>query len=399
MRRFMICVLALLLAGCWTSARPDIPLGELVQPPGLPGRYWTVALEEMNSPPELIEFRRGDGGTMIGDNAGKSNGGPFRLVRTAVPGVYLKITDYDEDSVYYGLLEHRELGTWQEYGIREVAQDAFAGPSLAWMQEIAGLHGLSLDTSDPDETRIEGNVDGLAIPSLFGDPAFLATLRVEPVQLYLPGPPAPEEREELFPTGETSFPLEVDQASLPGAEWVAPAGLEGEFVQSLSYAHFVRPVGLRFMRLPDGRFELLPQESQNAQGRSRIMGVLPLEGLENEFLAVNFDYWKYENQERNYLTLSILRRTETGWSIARILVRGTETLVGRQDLLSQPMNEAAQRQGASLDGFKLRGGLTAPSLLALLKDGQFTTGLEIWDEAAEQYGRLDAGQTASGPAN
>lgn len=396
----MACILALMLAGCWTSARPEIPLTELVQPAGLPGRYWSIALEGTDAAPELIEFRRGPDGFMIGDDGGKSGSGAFRLVRTAVPGVYLKIVDYDEDSVIYSLLEHRELGTWQEDGMKEVAQDAFTGPSLAWMQEIAARHGLGLDTSDPDETRITGNVDGQAIPSLFADPAFLATLRVEPVQLHLPGPPAPEEREELFPMGEPSLSLELDQATLPGAVWIAPAGLEAEFVQSRSYAHSVRPVGLRFIRLPDGRFELRAPESQNAQGRSRIMGVLPLEGLENEFLAVNFDYWKYENVERNYLTLAILSRTETGWSIARILVRGTETLVGRQDLLSQPMNEAAQRQGASLDGFKLRGGLTAPALLALLQDGRFTTGLEMWDEAAEEFDRSDNDRAArSGDRN
>lgn len=399
MRRLIACVLALMLAGCWMSARPNIPLDELVQPAGLPGRYWSVSQEETGSDPGLIEFRRGADGVMIGDDGGKSGSGAFRLVRTSVPGVYLKIVEYDEDSVYYGLLEHRDLGTWQEFAIEEVAKDPFTGPSLVWMQKLAGLHGLSLDTSDPDETRIEGNLHGLAIPSLFGDPAFLATLRVEPVQLYLSEPPAPEEREELFPMGQPSLSLQLDQASLPGAEWIAPAGLEGEFVETLSCARLARPVRLHFVRMPDGRFEVRRPELQNAQGRSRVMGVLPLEGLENEFLAVSFDYWKYENEERHYLTLSILKRTETGWAIENILVRGTETLVGRRDLLSQPMNEAAQRQGASLDGFRLRGGLTVQTMLALLRDGQFTTGLEVWDEAAEQYGRLDIDQAGGAIAN
>lgn len=392
MRHWIACVIALLLTGCWMSDRPDIPLSELVQPAGLPGRYWTVSLEEMSSEPGLIEFRRGADGVMIGDDAGKSGSGAFRLTPTSLPGVYLKIVDYDENSAFYGLLEHRDLVTWQEYGIEVVAQDAFTGPSLAWMQEIAGRHGLKLNTSDPDETRIEGEIDGLAIPSLFADPAFLATLRVTPVQLYLPGPPAPEEREELFPRGEPSLQLQLDQSSLPGAEWLAPTGLDGEFVQSQTYTHFVRPVRLRFVRLPDGRYEVRTSKSQDAQGRPRILGLLPLEGLENEYLAVSFDYWKYDNEERNYLTLSILGRTETGWSIDNILVRGTETLAGRQDLLSQPMTEAALRQGASLDGFKLSGGLTAQGLLALLQDGQFTTGLQMYQQGAEHFSRVDYDQ-------
>ena len=256
MLRWIACMLVFMLAGCWMSDRPNIPFDQLVQPAGLPGRYWSVSLEGMNSEPGLIEFRRGADGFMIGDNAGKSGSGAFRLVGTSVPGVYLKIVDYDEKSVFYGLLEHRDLGTWQDYGIEEIAQDAFAGPSIAWMQEIAGRYDLSLNVSDPDQTRIEGNLDGLAIPSLFADPAFLATLRVEPVNLYLPAPAAPEEREELFPQGEPSLQLQLDQANLPGAEWLAPSGLAGEYFLSQRYVRSFGPVSLRIDRLPDGRFEV-----------------------------------------------------------------------------------------------------------------------------------------------
>ncbi len=389
MHRWIACVLALMLTGCWMSARPDIPLDDLVQPPGLHGRYWAVQLEETGSEPRPIEFRLAANGGMIADDAGGSGRGTFRLVRTSVPGVYLKIADYDEKSVFYGLLEHRALGAWQDYAIEEVGRDAFTGPSLAWMQKIAARHGLSLDIGDPDETRINGNVDGWAIPSLFSDPAFLATLRIVPSQLYLPEPAAPEEREDLFPSGEPSLQLQLAQANLPGARWLTPVGLEGEYIQGRLNAHFLAPVRLRLVRLSDGRFELREPGSRNGLDRSRTLGVLPLEGLENQYLAVSFDHWKYEDNELDYLTLSILGRTETGWSIADILVRGTATLVGRQDLLSGPMDAAARRQGASLDRFKLRGGMTAQSLLALLQDGQFTTGLEVNSGSAEQFGLCD----------
>ena len=390
MPRWIACLLALMLTGCWTSDRPEMPLGELVQPAGLPGRYWTVSLEGTGSEPGLVEFRPGADGGMVSDDAGKSGSETFRLVHTSVSGVYLKVADYDERSAVYGLLEHRDLGAWQDYSIEEVSQDAFTGPSLAWMQNIAGRHGLRLDVSDPDETRIAGKIHGLAIPSLFADPAFLATLRVVPVQLYLPGPSAPQEREELFPRGEPSLPLQLDQADLPGADWIAPAGLEGEYVQGQSNTRSFRPDSMRFVRLPDGRFEIRAPDSQ---GKPRILGLLPLKGLENDYLAVSFEHWSHDGKESDYLTLSILARTETGWSIAYIAVRGTETLAGRQDLLSQPMGEAAQRQGASLERFKLRGGLTAKSLLALLRDGQFTTGLEVDRQGATQFAATDLGQT------
>ncbi|WP_127611818.1 hypothetical protein [Croceicoccus ponticola] len=377
------------------SARPDIPVGELVQPAGLPGRYWVLPLEDTGSGPGLIEFRTGEDGGMIGDDAENSGGKTFRLVRTSVPGVYVKITDYDDDTVLYGLLEHRDLGTWQDYGIEAVAQDASTGPNLAWMQDIADRYELTIDARDSDKTHIKGKLDGLAIPSLFADPAFLATLHVAPSRLFLPNPPPPEEREDLFPSGGPSLHLQLDQPSLPGAEWISPPGLEGEHAQGQSNTHFYRSYGMRFVRLADGRFEVRADDLQNSSGNPQVLGVLPIEGLENEYLAVSFDHWKYDDKERDYLTLSILGRTETGWSVSNILARGTDTLAGRQDLLSQPMAEAAQRQGASLDGFKLRGGLSAQALLALLRDGQFTTGLEVDRQRAEHFGASVSRQTES----
>ena len=398
MRRWIVCLLALVLAGCWMSKRPDIPVSELVQPPGLPGRYWTISIEESASEPGLIEFRRDADGAMIGDVAGHSGGGKFRLVSTSIPGIYLKIIDNDEESVYYGFLEHRDLGAWQEYGIAPIDDDVFAGPDLVWMQQLADRCDLALDASDSDQTAIGGQIHGLAIPSLFSDPAFLATLEVQPVQLFLPAPPAPEEREELFPQGGYSFGLQLDQPDLLGAQWVVPAGLEGQYYIESPIGISSRPVVARFVRLPDGRFEIRSARPQDASARPQVLGVLPLKGVENEYLLVSFDHWKYEDRESHYLSLSILSRREAKWSISAIRVRGTEKLLGRQDLLSQPMTEAAQRQGATLDEFRLRGGMTAQSLLALLQDGQFTTGLNVNREGARYFGFEDEGN-AETPAS
>ena len=83
--------------------------------------------------------------------------------------------------------------------------------------------------------------------------------------------------------------------------------------------------------------------------------------------------------------MSILRRNERGWTVEPILRRGTATLVGRQDLLAVPMNMAAARQGVSLDKFELKGRITAEGLMALLNDGQFTTGLLVDRFSPERY--------------
>ena len=53
------------------------------------------------------------------------------------------------------------------------------------------------------------------------------------------------------------------------------------------------------------------------------------------------------------------------------------------------MNAAARRQGAVLTTFKLSGPLNASRLLALLRDGQFTTGLTVNVQLAEQFAVSD----------
>lgn len=390
MRHWIIGLLALTLSACWSSERPAISPELIVQPAGLPGRYWTVSRDDSVGWPRLIEFRRYGEDSMIGDAAGNSGSGTFRLTATSIPGIYLKVIDNGENSVFYGFMEHREFGAWQDYGIAAVDDDAFAGPNLAWMQEIADRYGLIINAEDPEDTQIEGEIHGRAIPSLFADPDFMATLEVVPAELFLPAPPAPEEREELFPSGEMSFQLEIEQPDLPEAEWVAPPGLDGRFLVASIEGLGSRPDGLRFVRQPDGRFELRSASAQDTIRAPQTLGFLPLEGVDKHYLAVRFDFWKYDNRERQFLSLGILSQSDGAWSLSDILVRGTETLVGRQDLLSYPMTEAAKRQGATLDRYTLRGALTAQGLLALLKDGQFTTGLKVDRQSSRHYAFEDA---------
>ncbi|AOL92993.1 hypothetical protein [Porphyrobacter sp. LM 6] len=390
MHRLISCLLALLLSGCWTSERPEIAAELLSQPPGLPGRYWIVSRDDGAGSPQLIEFRRHGEGSMIGDAAGKSGSGTFRLTATSLPGVYLKILDNNETSVLYGFMEHRDFGAWQDYGIAAVDDDVFAGPNLAWMQTIADRYELTINASDPEETSIEGKIHGRSIPSLFADPDFLATLEVVSGELFLPAPPAPEEREELFPAGDLSLTLEIEQPDLPGAQWVAPPGLGESYLETTFEGLGARPYGVRFIRQPDGRFELRAMEVEDTNHRPQSLGFLPLEGVDKQYLAVRFDFWKYDNRERQFLSLGILSQSDGAWSLSDILVRGTETLVGRQDLLSYPMTEAAKRHGAKLDRYTLRGALTAQGLLALLKDGQFTTGLKVDRQSSRYYALEDA---------
>lgn len=394
MRHWIIGLLALTLSACWTSERPTIPVELLEQPAGLPGRYWTIAQDEQGGSPGLIEFRRGTDGAMIGDAAGQPGSGTFRLTATSIPGLYLKIIDNNQESVFYGFMEHRDFGAWQEYGIVEIDNDVFAAPNLAWMRSLAARHELTLDVSDPESTRIGGKIHGWAIPALFADPEFLATLEVVQGELLLPSPPAPEERPELFPPGTLSFTLQIEQPDLPEAQWIAPAGLEGHDLVSSPGDLHSRPQGMRFARLPDGRFEIRETLGRDAESKPWIWGILPLKGVNDHYLVVRFETWTLENRERHYLSLAILSRGEGEWSLSELLVRGTGALVGRQDLLSRPMNDAAARQGAALDQFTLRGVLSAAGLLALLQDGQFTTGLKV-DRETAQYFVVDEPQADS----
>lgn len=392
MRRWIACC-ALLLSACLISEPPQIPQSELVQPADLAGRYWALPLQRLpqDLEPWLVEFRSGPDGQMVHDD-GASSPNLVRLVELNMPGVYLCIRQ-DTDGgpgkdikAIYHLLVRRDLGVWDEFDIDQVrARGAFGKANLVHLQAIAARHGLSLDASDTEATLITGNVHGTAIPGLFRDRDFLAALELKPFVRYLPQPPAAVRRERLmFLPGTPSIPFVLDQPDLPGAQWVRPSGFVGDYDRAVDGPHFLRILEVRIRQLPDGRFE------KAVNGSAQMFGLLSLGAEPGPYLWVSFDRRHHLDRSHDFLTLSILRRNERGWTVEPVLLRRPAAIAGRQDLLSEQMNMAATRQGLSLDRYELKGGTTARALLALLNDGQFTIGLIGDRSSAERYAPREA---------
>ncbi len=385
MRRWIPCC-TLLLSACLMSETPEIPRSELVQPADLPGRYWMIPLQRPQDV-EPVEFRRGPEGRMLApfrnDPAWPAD---LRLVALAMPDLYLAIDAYDERRSSYRFLVRRELGAWDELEIESTGRGPFGRASLAHLQGLAARHGLGIEARGEDTMQLTGALRGGAVPGLFRDTEFVAALAVVPGLRYLPAPPAPSPQAPAFPAGSPSIPLELDQGELPGARWLRPEGLEGEHDTVAETPGGPRIATVRITPLPDGRFE------RSEPGRIERFGVLPLDAEAGQFLWVSFDCRRGLSPAAPCLLLSVLRRDAHGWTIERVLRRGTETIAGRVDLLAPPMNAAALRQGVRLEGSRLQGGITAAGLAALLADGQFTTGLALDRSRTATFSRRAPGR-------
>lgn len=283
MWRFLILVVALFLAACdddLSSETPEIAEQALSAPSHLKGSYWAldVSSGNLDAWPAMWRWGKGRRGTIDGW-AGQARA---RLIKLTNAGVHLFILDEEKNTSTYFLMHGLERGIIQ--------LDHIHVPTNAFTYQVAARHGFGFSGTNNKLKGIGENFPGEAIPELFKDPDFLATLSFRPATYLLPTSRSADRIEHA-----TKLPIVVrdgDPIELVGLEFTGatvmaqPEGLVGAYVSDVKHfgvrnnrwlrSHRKVDDELTFevRRLPDGRFGIF--KSGDGPERSGLLARLGL---------------------------------------------------------------------------------------------------------------------------
>lgn len=386
MRAIVAGLLPLLLGACFSSENPRIPEAALSRPADFAGSFWWLSQADRLEA-KVVEVRPGKAGSLSLTDKDPAR---LRLVEIMGAKLYLFITDGENNTASYYLLQRREDGIWEVDDISVAASSAFAEQNLAWLDAIARRHQLSL-SNDTSDTDIEGNVHGMAIPDLFRDTAFLSALEVRPLGFYLPMRRQPVSVAEIpLPTRERTGTLLGFETAPPVGDGVAcPAGFAGSYIDRASWHPEARRIEVR--KLPGCRFELAEETW------TRTLTLLPFDPERN--LLLGLEQWRDQGGAWHGYVWFVQEHLESDgnhWVFTQVTLHPSTLTPSLDQLRRNAMSEAAARHGLAFS----EEGIHAPyadlrveQVDALLRDGQFTSGLS---ELTEPGRKLDpAGETGA----
>lgn len=377
MRSILTCLLPLVLCSCFTSETPRIPEKELSLPKDFSGTFWSISQYEQLEA-KAVEIRPEGAGVLAFID---KDPGQFRLVEVLGAGVYLLISDVRGGLSTYYLLQRRDAGIWELDNIGVTDGSPFAEQNLAYLDTVAGDHGLSLD-DDMIDTGIEGDVHGMAIPGLFRDRRWLAALEIQPMSFYLPKKaPKPSSSAIALPDNDrTGALLFVNSPPPVGDDVFCATDFAGRYSDRAAYSDDYRPVVVHAQAGCRYRVE-------RADGSAFMLTLLPYAPDEGTYIGI--EQWS-EPGDAWHGYVWIVEKYADNWTFFQV-TRSPNSLNEHLDALrDRAMAEAAARYGLVLSGAILApdsGELKAASLRDLLHDGQFTSGLAVLPEPGRLFER------------
>lgn len=380
LRRLCIAMLPLMLAACFQSENPKFPRSDLVQPADLFGRR--LNLEKVPHALEYDDMRRGRNGEVLWITDRK---GAEATHNQVIPLVghdsYLFVMNSDQDTVNYAVLERLSVGAWGISSIELSRDTPFAAQNVAYAQAVSARHGLSLKVGDG--TTIESPLTATAVLALFRDPEFLGALTMQRTTLLTAPGVRGEPGEELDLDPDVLAPVMVGvdlaQDALAGLSGLArPNGLEGSFLRADPY-HEKGLIPTRIQLLGNGKFEVL------AEGAKRVLySLFPFNEAEGEYLAVRDTEYGDEDSPNHALNIAMVARLSNGWVISSVSARPCEARSAIVAMRRNLMERAASRHGLAWNGADLSGVKSIDQLVALFRDGQFTSGLDVDGEHVDR---------------
>lgn len=376
LKRCFAALLLLALTGCFESANPHFPRGELVQPPDLLGRHWAISRE--NGEPSLEGFRRAARGGMLWDADLKSDAPmPVQLARLTSGGAYLFVIGSNEETVNYLMLERWDNGVWTSNDFDLNLGEPFAAQNAAFINAVAARHGLKLEGGD--SKRIEGKITAAAVLGLFRDPDFLGAVQLPAGGYYLPRQIGRRKIGQLdIGTLPQNGALSVSLTGAGLTGMARPQGLAGHYA-NFRATSWDEPAAIDLRQRADGWFEY-----SDKAGVRIALGVVPFDAQGNAWIAVEDRKYGEGEQERHLYGLRLLERETYGWSLHDIALLSRQVRPEIVAMRTALLQRAAAAHGLEWEVNALNpdwSGLTqvrdGQALAALLRDGQFTSALAI----------------------
>lgn len=383
---------SMLLSGCeydLVSETPVIPEAELFDPASLAGDYWVI--EDMGGSLDISSSRwqTKDNRTAARGLAGADteNQTHFRLVELAGEDVLLDIRDDPETGMSgYGLLVRDESGLIDLRELQIIETAPWVVQDRAYRSQVAAGHGLTIDM-DPDNSDgalIDGPIDGTGIIGLLRDPLFLATVSVEFEAAYLPMGTDAELASPDVQINPDDKPLRSISykggAAFDLSALANPPDLAGVFdVEEGEGAYGLSPV-TEMKRLENGNFRL------DEIGFEASLLALPQEPMEEgepleAYLALQ--QWiltgeantEIDEDTTSYFWL-ITRDMDDDdcWDFGEIYEALPFHAKPLDEMRVKMMYEAAKRHSLNYgNGGVIKGDISPSNLVALFRDGQFTS--------------------------
>lgn len=360
-RLFAICI-PVVLAGCFQSETAVIAPADLARPADFAGRYWAIEQDGDIRANNLFRAA-GQGFVYVDPDDGKQTA--LRLVQLVAPDVFLMIDDSEGGTSTYYLARRRARHVWQFLDMDAVEDAPFRAANLAQINAVAGRHGFAL-AAGGEATPITGPVKSGRIAQLFRDPDFLGAVGLEVLDTYLPqaGVSGPGALDDQSAPDVTARGLYLSDWQPERAALADPAGLAGVYMESAGSD--ADPRALEVRKLPDGRFAIDEFARQDMRWSMLAFG-----DEDGQYLAVA----ERGTGDEATRTLNLVLRTDSGWQFQEVMIAVQQLAPELDRLRERAMAAAAQRHGLRYAETKLSGAITAPVLLALLRDGQFTSGL------------------------
>jgi len=383
MRSFLpIALMFSLLGGCdydLISKTPAIPASNLAMPEGISGNYWALSRDD-GLAVQSIEWKADAASRShftVGWDGDETVDTAFHLVNLTQTGAFLAISaDGDGSQSSYALLLRRDQGILEIRQLQLDGDSPFEEQNLEYVRKVAANHGFSIEVKSESRILIDGPVEGMGIPRLFQDPEFLGALMTGETLFLLPmeaGHVATGSVVELIPQQHLDTLMLAGTPTFVLDQMAQPEGFAGSY-----------PDGKRIRERSDGLFDI----AEGGAATTRL-GLLTFNADEDIFVTVpypNEETVEKANEDvviEESRQLGFLVRNEDGcWTASAIRHRDPLSSTDLAEMRSNLMREAAGDHGIDFDGHLLSGAIDVSQLLALLKDGKFTSGLDVSNDSS-----------------
>jgi len=378
----LVSAFTLILSACgdysFVSEIPVIPEDQLAQPEGLAGKYWGVTNEGQSLISAGIvdlSWEQGRRLRFFSKFYGEGVVPAIRLIDLELPGLFLTIGDGEEGQSGYGILAMQDQGAVGFVTVRINTSDP-AGSTASFVEEIAGLHGVSVTYGE--EAELVDPEHGANIVRLFRNPEFLGVLKFESGTHLLPVREEQESFEdelELYSGSYDTLDFHIFGMPrfMPG-KLASPKGFSGRY--KLKYLPNYPDVDV--MSLDKGAVEIRGRDDGKFElvGLDEAISLLPFDDGPSYLAIQEPDEAPDPDNPKPYNSVWTVRSNEKGcWRFDAIRSLEKSRIEVLDELRDEGMKKAAQRHGFQSGALSIGGELEADRLTALFQDGQFTAGL------------------------